>query len=198
MIVTAINAHAGLLAERDTLRERLSMTEFHASALAGTCREMTHGLAAMRAERDKLQAFKSWVHTYLDSHDVPHHPPGTHGAAGCRIGDRMDWLMAELADARTLTAARQAEIIALTNDVAARVFDAIPEREVLVAERDALRAERDRLKAACEAALQAIDSGYREELPGQTEGAYQQLLANTPLYATLRAALAASANVGGA
>jgi hypothetical protein len=44
-------------------------------------------------ERDKLQAFKDWVHAYLDQHGVPHHPPGTHGAEGCRIGDRMDWLM---------------------------------------------------------------------------------------------------------
>ncbi len=44
----------------------------------------------------KLQAFKDWVHGYLDSHGVPHHPPGTHGAEGCRIGDRMDWLMAEM------------------------------------------------------------------------------------------------------
>lgn len=47
------------------------------------------------AERDKLQAFKDWVHRYLDCHGVPHHPPGTHGAEGCRIGDRLDWLMAE-------------------------------------------------------------------------------------------------------
>ncbi len=45
------------------------------------------------AERDKLQRFKDWVHNYLDTHGVPHHPPGTHGAEGCRIGDRMDWLM---------------------------------------------------------------------------------------------------------
>ena len=44
----------------------------------------------------KLQAFKDWVHAYLDAQDVPHHPPGTHGAAGCRIGDRMDWLMNKL------------------------------------------------------------------------------------------------------
>lgn len=57
-------------------------------------------LEAARAERDKLQAFKTWVHAYLDSHGVPHHPPGTHGAEGCRIGDRMDWLMAELAECR--------------------------------------------------------------------------------------------------
>ncbi len=52
---------------------------------------------ALRAERDRLQAFKTWVHTYLDTHCVPHHPPGTHGEHGCRIGDRMDWVMAKLA-----------------------------------------------------------------------------------------------------
>lgn len=47
------------------------------------------------AERDKLQAWKDWVHQYLDTHSVPHHPPGPHGAEGRRIGDRMDWLLAE-------------------------------------------------------------------------------------------------------
>lgn len=40
----------------------------------------------------KLQRFKDWVHAYLDTAGVPHHPPGIHGAEGCRIGDRMDWL----------------------------------------------------------------------------------------------------------
>ncbi len=50
--------------------------------------------ALVRAER--AEAFKVWVHTYLDQHDVPHHPPGTHGAEGCRIGDRLDWLFAQL------------------------------------------------------------------------------------------------------
>jgi hypothetical protein len=60
-------------------------------------------LQGLREHRDKLQAFKDWVHAYLDSHKVPHHPPGTHGAAGCRIGDRMDWLMNELRTARGMT-----------------------------------------------------------------------------------------------
>ncbi len=50
-------------------------------------------------EIDKRQKFKDWVHAYLDTHGVPHHPPGTHGAAGCRIGDRMDWLMERLRQA---------------------------------------------------------------------------------------------------
>jgi hypothetical protein len=48
------------------------------------------------ARIEKLQAFKNWVHAYLDEHGVPHHPPGVHGAEGCRIGDRMDWLMERL------------------------------------------------------------------------------------------------------
>ena len=62
-------------------------------------------IKTLQSERDKLAAFKSWVHSYLDVHGVPHHPPGTHGAEGCRIGDRLDWVFAQLehAKARTLT-----------------------------------------------------------------------------------------------
>ncbi len=56
-----------LLAERDQLREQVA----------------------------KLQAFKDFCHAYLDAHGVPHHPPGIHGAEGCRIGDRLDWWAAE-------------------------------------------------------------------------------------------------------
>jgi hypothetical protein len=54
-------------------------------------------LESLREQVAKLQAFKDWVHAYLDTHGVPHHPPGPHGAEGCRIGDRMDWLMARVA-----------------------------------------------------------------------------------------------------
>ena len=50
--------------------------------------------AVERAE--SAEKFKRWVHEYIDAHGVPHHPPGVHGAEGCRIGDRMDWLMAKL------------------------------------------------------------------------------------------------------
>jgi NTP pyrophosphatase (non-canonical NTP hydrolase) len=49
----------------------------------------------------KLQRFKDWIHAYLDAQGVPHHPPGTHGAEGCRIGDRMDWLMDRLRKAES-------------------------------------------------------------------------------------------------
>ncbi len=49
-------------------------------------------LAAIEKEKNALAAFKEWVHAYLDSKGVPHHPPGPHGAEGCRIGDRMDYV----------------------------------------------------------------------------------------------------------
>ncbi len=62
-------------------------------------------LKATVAERGHLQAFKDFVHVYLDQHGVPHHPPGPHGTEGCRIGDRLRWLMAER-DALAVTAER--------------------------------------------------------------------------------------------
>ncbi len=59
-------------------------------------------LGEAKARCLKLQAFKDWVHAYLDTHGVPHHPPGPHGAEGCRIGDRMDWLMGQQAELRAI------------------------------------------------------------------------------------------------
>lgn len=50
----------------------------------------------LRTEVKRLQAFKDWVHKYLDDHGVPTHPPGPHTAEGCRIGDRLDWVLAQL------------------------------------------------------------------------------------------------------
>ncbi len=41
-------------------------------------------------EVEVLQAFKSWVHAYLDDKGIPTHPDGPHSAEGCRIGDRLD------------------------------------------------------------------------------------------------------------
>lgn len=57
-------------------------------------------LSRQAAERDNLQAFKDFVHDYYTAHGVPHHPPGTHGEHGCRIGDRMDWVWEQLSAAQ--------------------------------------------------------------------------------------------------
>jgi hypothetical protein len=54
-----------------------------------------HGYEAAVAERDALAKFKAYVHQRLDEAAVPTHPNGPHSAAGCRIGDRMDILVAE-------------------------------------------------------------------------------------------------------
>ena len=54
----------------------------------------------LRDLRDKVavfQAFKDWVHAWLDSRGVPKaFPDGPHTREGCRIGDRLEWLWAEL------------------------------------------------------------------------------------------------------
>jgi hypothetical protein len=49
------------------------------------------------AERDKLQAFKNWIHDYLDAQGVPRDPdPEGNARHGCRIGGRMSWLVSRL------------------------------------------------------------------------------------------------------
>jgi hypothetical protein len=58
-------------------------------------------LSDLIAAAKKLQAFKDWVHRYLDAQDVPpEFPGGKHTLEGCRIGDRMDWLMTHLPPAQ--------------------------------------------------------------------------------------------------
>ncbi len=48
-----------------------------------------------KAEREKLQAFKTFVHARLDAMEVPADPPGKHRDEGCRVGQRLAWLEAE-------------------------------------------------------------------------------------------------------
>lgn len=91
-------------------------------------------LKTTEAERDALQAFKDWVHAYLDTHGVPHHPPGPHGAAGCRIGDRMDWLMEQ-----------QAELKAIDEKMCADYSTMVEQLAEVQAERDAAKSEVKRL-----------------------------------------------------
>lgn len=51
----------------------------------------------LTAERDKLQAFKDFVHARLDAGGVTKNPNGPHSAEGCRIGDRLDIVLAAYA-----------------------------------------------------------------------------------------------------
>lgn len=53
-------------------------------------------VAEIESERDALRKFKEWVHAYLDAKGIPTHPDGPHSKDGCRIGDRMDLVFAEL------------------------------------------------------------------------------------------------------
>ncbi len=112
---------------------------------------MIDDLSSAREERDKLQAFKTWVHAYLDTHGVPHHPPGTHGEAGCRIGDRMDWLMEKVAGLEQW----KREAIAVMPDfqeigklLGVRIGESVHDK--IVPGIRGIIAERDRLRTACE------------------------------------------------
>jgi hypothetical protein len=50
-------------------------------------------LAVVTAERDRFQAFKTWVHAWLDSVGVPSDPdPEKTKVTGCRIGGRLAYL----------------------------------------------------------------------------------------------------------
>lgn len=69
----------------------------HQSALPPT---LEKAVADLIDHAKSLQRFKDWVHQYLDAHGVPEAPPGVHGKEGCRIGDRMDWLMKQLTDVK--------------------------------------------------------------------------------------------------
>jgi hypothetical protein len=81
-------------AEIERLAEQYVFEKTHRETCEAETQSLQRRIEELEAERDKLQRFKDWTHAYLDRHGVPHHPPGTHGAEGCRIGDRMDWLMA--------------------------------------------------------------------------------------------------------
>lgn len=49
----------------------------------------------LEVERDKLAAFKKYVHDRLDAAGVPVDPESPHKAEGCRIGGRLDVLIGE-------------------------------------------------------------------------------------------------------
>lgn len=59
-------------------------------------------LANEVVRRNKLQAFKDWVHNWLDKAGVPHDPDQERNKiTGCRVGGRLEWLMTKLKEAET-------------------------------------------------------------------------------------------------
>jgi hypothetical protein len=57
---------------------------------------ITAKLAAALERAERAEAFKRFVHQYLDQNGVPDNPGGIHGVNGCRIGDRLDWILFRL------------------------------------------------------------------------------------------------------
>ena len=103
------------------LRAQLAAAEKERDVKDGMVTEAIKKIEELRIERDKLAAFKKWTHDFLDTYGVPHHPPGTHGEHGCRIGDRMDWVMEQLgivtADRDRLREANEELFVALRDAV---------------------------------------------------------------------------------
>src|SRR5262245_33619925 len=96
------------------------------------------GQAEAEAQRDKLQAFKDWVHAYLDSKGITSDPGGSHSVEGCRIGDRLDLVFG--------------------------MIDALTEAELKIREEclqalDREKAARAEEREACEAELQSLLDG---------------------------------------
>lgn len=58
-------------------------------------REYEGRLATLREEVAKLQKFKDYVHKRLDEAGVPADPDSPHRAEGCRIGGRLDIVLAK-------------------------------------------------------------------------------------------------------
>lgn len=77
--------------------ERLTRAAF---AIQDELDRLRADIARLTAELAARQAFKDYVHTRLDDAGVPVDPPSPHRDAGCRIGGRLDWLLAELAAAK--------------------------------------------------------------------------------------------------
>lgn len=51
-------------------------------------------IARLRGRCDHLERFKAYVHGRLDSAGVPADPESSHKAEGCRIGGRLDLVLA--------------------------------------------------------------------------------------------------------
>ena len=103
-------AHEQLRRVREQFSDAVKRAEEAETALETerTLRECADGLLAcehkdvlsLRSQLAQAAKFKSYVHERLDAASVPADPPSPHREHGCRIGGRLDWVFAQLAQAR--------------------------------------------------------------------------------------------------
>ena len=114
-----------------------------------------------RQQIAKLQAFKVFVHAYLDARGISANPGGPHTTEGCRIGDRMDVVFNRLDSLhRDWESIRKAMGFFghEAKPLVVSVVQAIRERNYYKrAGADDVLAQRDALLAACKAALEYDD-----------------------------------------
>jgi hypothetical protein len=96
---------------------------------------MANQIKALTADRDKLAAFKAYVHKRLDDAGVPADPDSPHKAEGCRIGGRLDWVFdysyeREIAELKAKLAALTASDVAL-REALEELQDAPPRLELM-------------------------------------------------------------------
>jgi outer membrane murein-binding lipoprotein Lpp len=118
-------------------------------------------LAQAQAERDALAKFKAYVHERLDGAGVPANPePPKHALEGCRIGDRLDWILRQYDETAAKVGDLEGDRDALRAELKAqqecsdrqrrKADDAAGHVVSLLADRTALRAEANRLREALE------------------------------------------------
>lgn len=78
-------------------------------------------LVHAEAQREKLAAFKAFVHEFLDRNGVPTDPPGKMREEGCRVGQRLKYLADERDSAREAADAATQGVYSATMLEAAKV-----------------------------------------------------------------------------
>lgn len=123
---------------------------------------------AAESRAAKAEAFKAWVHEWLDNEGVPADPePEQNAASGCRVGGRMRWLKTRLATAEKDRDQLRADVARKSReDVPRWCHDLLTERGVpddvgegfpSLGDRVAgLLDERDRLRKAVEMLMDAL------------------------------------------
>lgn len=107
--LAAEKARADEATQRLDDEEQANRNSFHAwKARADTA---LNGAEEQMARADKAEAFKKWVHEFLDGIGVPHDPdPQSNASSGCRIGGRLRWLV-QRADAAEAACGRMRSLL---------------------------------------------------------------------------------------